>query len=66
MTPELRLILNPRVSVFRHNGGIYLFDPATRTYASMNEAMLAFVTKPDDVQPVLLQDLTPRSSLRSS
>jgi uncharacterized protein len=48
MTPESRLTLNPRVSVFRHNGGVYLFDPATRTYASMNEAMLAFVTKPDD------------------
>ncbi|MBU3967157.1 MAG: radical SAM protein [Euryarchaeota archaeon] len=48
MTSELRLILNPRVSVFRHNGGVYLFDPATRTYASMNEATLAFVTKPND------------------
>jgi uncharacterized protein len=48
MTPESKIILNPRVSVFRHNGGIYLFDPATRTYASMNEAMLAFVTKPDN------------------
>jgi uncharacterized protein len=46
---ESRLTLNPRASVFRHNGGIYLFDPATRTYASMNEVMLTFVTKPDDV-----------------
>lgn len=46
MTPESRRTLNPRVSVFRHNGSVYLFDPATRTYASMNEAMLAFVTKP--------------------
>jgi uncharacterized protein len=48
MAPESRLTLNPRVSVFRYNGSVYLFDPATRTYASMNEAMLAFVTKPDD------------------
>jgi len=48
MTPESRLTLNPRVSIFRHNGGIYLFDPVTRTYASLNEAMLAFITKPDD------------------
>lgn len=48
MAPESRLTLNPRVSVFRQNGGVYLFDPATRTYASMNEAMLAFITKPDD------------------
>ncbi|HEY6873774.1 MAG TPA: radical SAM protein [Geobacteraceae bacterium] len=43
------LTLNPRVSVFRHKGGIYLFDPATRTYAAMNETLLALVTKPDDV-----------------
>ncbi|MCX6245750.1 MAG: radical SAM protein [Bacteroidetes bacterium] len=42
------LTLNPRASVFRHNGGFYLFDPATRTYASMNEPMLAFITNPDD------------------
>ena len=48
MIQESRLTLNPRVSVLRHNGGVYLSDPATRTYASMNEAMLAFVTKPDD------------------
>lgn len=48
MNPESRLTLNPRVSVFRHNGGVYLFDPVTRTCASMNEAMLAFVTKPED------------------
>ena len=46
MVDNNRLTLNPRVSVFRYNGGIYLFDPATRTYVSMNEAMLAFVTKP--------------------
>jgi len=41
--------LNQQVSVFRHKGGVYLFDPATRTCASMNEAMLAYVTKHDDV-----------------
>ena len=40
-------MLNPRASVFRHNGGIYLFDPATRTCASMNEEMLVFITRPD-------------------
>jgi len=44
-----RLTLNARVSLFRHNGGVYLFDPASRTYASMNEAMLALVTNPDGV-----------------
>jgi uncharacterized protein len=43
------LALNPRVSVLRHNGGIYLFDPVTRTCASLNEAMLAFLKKPGDV-----------------
>lgn len=53
MTPESRFTLNPRVSIFRHNGGIYLFDPATRTYASMNEAMLAFVTKPDNANSLI-------------
>jgi uncharacterized protein len=47
MTQESGFTLNPRVSVFRHNGGIYLFDPATRTYASMNEAMRAFVSTPN-------------------
>ena len=45
---ENRLVLNPQVSVFRHNGGVYLFDPATRTCASMNDTMLAFIAKPDD------------------
>jgi len=49
MTPESRLTLNPRVSVFRNNGGVYLFDPATRTCASMNEEMMAFVTNPGNV-----------------
>lgn len=44
-----QLTLNPRVSVLRHNGGIYLFDPVTRTCASLNDAMLAFITKPNDV-----------------
>lgn len=48
MTSESRLALNPRVSVFRLNDGVYLFDPTTRTYASMNEAMLTLVTKPDN------------------
>ncbi len=46
MASESRLALNPRVSVFRHKGGVYLFDPATRTCASINEAMLAFITEP--------------------
>ena len=44
-----QLTLNPRVSVLRHNGGIYLFDPITRTCASLNDAMLAFITKPNNV-----------------
>lgn len=48
MVSESRLALNPRVSVFRHNGGVYLFDPATRTCASMNEAMLPFITEPSN------------------
>jgi uncharacterized protein len=39
--------LNPQVSIFRHKSGIYLFDPASCTCASMNEAMLAFITKAD-------------------
>lgn len=41
-----RFTLNPRVSVFTHKGCSYLFDPATRTYASMNEAMLTLVKEP--------------------
>jgi len=48
MSSGSRLTLNPQASVFRHNGGVYLFDPATRTCASMNEAMLAFITQPDN------------------
>jgi uncharacterized protein len=48
MASESRLMLNPEVSVFGHREGVYLFDPATRTYASMNEAMLQFITRPDD------------------
>ncbi|MDJ0450946.1 MULTISPECIES: radical SAM protein [Methylocystis] len=46
-----RLTLNPRVSVFKHNDGIYLFDPATRTCASMNEGMLAFLKNQEDADP---------------
>jgi uncharacterized protein len=30
--------------VFKHKGGMYLFDPFTRTCASINEEMLAFAT----------------------
>lgn len=41
MNPKSTLTLNPRVSIFNHNGGVYLFDPSTRTYASMKEPMLA-------------------------
>ncbi len=47
MAPASRLALNPLATLFRHNGGLYLFDPASRTCASMNEAMLAFLTQPD-------------------
>lgn len=39
--------------MFRHNGSVYLFDQATRTYASMNEAMLEFITKPDNTNLLL-------------
>jgi len=46
---EGRLTLNPQVSLFGHNGGVYLFDSATRTCASMNEAMLAYIRQPDSV-----------------
>ncbi len=35
-----RFELNPRVSIFRHKGGIYLFDPYSRSCASMSEEML--------------------------
>jgi uncharacterized protein len=42
------LTLNPRASVFRHNDGVYLFDPITLTCASMNEAMFSFISGPDD------------------
>jgi uncharacterized protein len=48
MILKSKLTLNPRVSVFRHNNGIYLFDPITRTCASMNETMLSIVTKLDN------------------
>lgn len=44
-----RLTLDERVSVFKHNGGIYLFDPATHTCASMNESMSALVTNPHGI-----------------
>jgi len=41
-------ILNPRVSVFSQEGGNYLFDPVSRTYASINDTLLSFITKPDN------------------
>ncbi len=47
-----KLKLNPRVSVFSHEGGLYLYDPATRTCASINETMLAFVGDLDAAQPL--------------
>lgn len=58
MSSGSRLTLNPQVSVFRHDGGVYLFDSATRTCASMNESMLAFITQPDN--PRLLEKLSSR------
>ena len=69
MAPEGRFTLNPRVSVFRQNEGVYLFDAATRTCASMNEAMLALLTgqdhaecpaPPPEVEDQALADLTKR------
>jgi uncharacterized protein len=47
MEPVNRLRLNPQVTTFRENGSVYLFDPATRTCASMNEAMMTFIAQPD-------------------
>jgi len=47
MTLGFEFILNPRVSILKHNGGIYLVDSKTRTYASINEAMMGFILKPD-------------------
>ena len=44
---ELQHVLNPRVSVFKHLDSVYLFDPATRSCASMNDAMLDLIMKPD-------------------
>ncbi|MGO8758433.1 MAG: radical SAM protein [Terracidiphilus sp.] len=38
-----RLTWNPRVSVFRQDGSIYLYDPVSRTCASMNSSMLAWL-----------------------
>jgi uncharacterized protein len=49
MELESRLILNPQVSLFRQNGGVYAFHPLTRTCISMNEAMLAWLQQPDAV-----------------
>jgi uncharacterized protein len=34
--------------VFSHNGFFYLLDPATRSYASMNESAYALVTNPEN------------------
>lgn len=48
MALKSKFMLNPRVSVFNHKGGMYLFDPSTRTYASINETLLSFITKPDN------------------
>lgn len=47
MEPASRLILNPRVTSFRENDSVYLFDPVTRTCASMNEAMMAYIAEPE-------------------
>lgn len=47
MEVESRLVLNPQLSIFRQNGGIYAFHPITRTCISMNEAMLAMLQQPE-------------------
>ena len=48
MTSKSNFTLNPRASVFSYKGGNYLFDPATRTYASINETLMSLITKPDN------------------
>src|ERR1039457_1266 len=46
MKQESPFSLNPRVSVLRHNNAVYMFDPVTRTCASLNDAMLTILTNP--------------------
>jgi uncharacterized protein len=51
MARESALTLNPRVSILEHGSGLYLFDPVTRSCASLNHAMLALLRDPAAVDP---------------
>lgn len=46
VSDNYNFILSPRVSLLTQDGRIYLFDPVSRTYASMNKKMLSFLSKP--------------------